>query len=98
MFKANRFLDLSIKFLTEKDAEILGCSGYPGAVNAYAEGFWVHVPVDDVKWRYEALTEYGMSAQFIELLKFGKKNKIWFLEFDVDGNDPDNFDFERYEW
>jgi len=68
-------------------------------VHEYPEGFWVHVPYDELEAfieeeRHAAIA--GYSSQFLEIMQHMCNNKVGWLRLDADGQELDGF--EEQEW
>lgn len=92
-----KFLDISTGHVTQEDMVRLekpesGLTVYP-----FEYGNWVHVSQDhpsDITPK--ALKALGYSEGFVKVYLAARKAGCWFIKFDQDGDEYEQF--EQYEW
>lgn len=94
-----KFMDLSTCFISKKDEALLKNRDFPRVIYNYEQGHFIHCGNLDINagsLDIQALQAYGMSEEFITLIKFARKKKCWFLRLDADGDD--SYDFPKFVW
>ena len=90
-----KYMDVSTCYITEQDDAKLGYSNPPIPVYEYEYGYFVHCSgfYGDTE---QECREFGMSDDFINLMKYAYSQGCGFVKLDADGDDT--LTFPKHDW
>lgn len=91
-----KYMDASTCYITQEDDYKIKAWNFPRFVIPYDEGYFIHVPKEYYEDSFTVLEQFGMSPEFINLLKYAVKEGCWFLRLDCDGDN--SYDFPKFDW
>lgn len=86
--------DLNTRYITRKDAELLGLGGVPGYIGSTEYGFFIET--HSVETHLQPIKDAGMSDAYIKLLRLCQAQGLHYLLLDQDGSDTDGL--EEFTW